>query len=173
MDMGNRPPPVPTLFGRIVRGIIRRTVKLIVIAGIVLVVVAVFVLVLGKAAQQAERNRPAPPPEQTQPAEQPDAIPRMHLDDTSPKAKADCDALITKLQGLGVFGDLKLSGGVGSVVAGPAFDGLEFSDKENFAKVALMWCLLRDSNCVVLTITDQFTGKEIGKYSVFTGFKMD
>jgi hypothetical protein len=169
MDMGNRPPPLPTWFGRFMRGLIRRMVKLIVIAGIFLVVVVVFVLVLGKAAQQAERNRPAPPPE----PEQTPAIPRITLKDTSPEGKAKCDALLAKIQGLGVFGDLKLSGGVGSVVAGPAFDGLEFSAKQDFASTAFMWCLYRDPDCVVLTITDRFTGKEIGQFSAFSGFKMD
>lgn len=93
---------------------------------------------------------------------------------SSPEARAKREKLIGTLQRDGVFGDIRVSHGVGQVVAGPSFYALTFEQRQTFASVAFAWCLDTDPACKLLVLNDRMSGKEIGRFgSVYGGLRME
>jgi hypothetical protein len=149
--------------------------KRIVLGGIALVVGLLFLGMILPSHRESARVKYDPdPPADSTPAAPANDEPAGPTWDKSPDAVAKRVKLVETLQVGGVFGDLRVADGVGTVVVGPAFDSLDFKAKSGFASVAFAWCLDHDPHCIALILRDPRTNKEVGRYSLAdAGLKME
>lgn len=141
-----------------------------IVLGFVMLVVLLWVIGFMTATDRTRVSSYQPQPEQP-PAPAPVPVKKWSptTQDIAARAK-----LIEQLQQQNVFGDLRVANGVGKVVVGPQFYTVDFKARQQFASVAMAWCLDHDADCKLLVLRDYRTNAEVGRFGdVYGGLKMN
>lgn len=84
-----------------------------------------------------------------------------------PSKKAEREKFMQEL-----FASGEISNGVGKVVVNKSFYQWTFEQKKIFAGVAYAWCLDVDPGCNLVVFKNQYTDKEVARFSAITGFEV-
>lgn len=93
--------------------------------------------------------------------------------DKSPEKQKARTELITKLQGLRVFGEYRCRTSGATLEVRPAFMALDFKDKQQFASVVWAHCFDGTEKYVSVSLVDVRTGKDVGTFSAENGLRME
>lgn len=81
----------------------------------------------------------------------------------------DRQDLIHRLQGQGIFGDVRVANRVGKVIVRPGFYVLDYKQRQQFCSVAMAWCRDNDPKSQMLLLLDSKTNSEVGTFNASTG----
>ncbi|MBI3669748.1 MAG: hypothetical protein HY237_08220 [Acidobacteria bacterium] len=95
------------------------------------------------------------------------------IDSVERAKQAGRKRLIRKLIYAGVFRKLQFAGSFPDLWVGPAFDGLQFEQKEQFVNLVYACCIAQSPSYNLLILHDWRTGKKIGARTVTYGLASD